>query len=142
MAVKGSKMKTTPTVVSAEDFLASVEPDGRREDAKILCAMMARISGEPPIMWGPSIVGFGQYHYRYDSGREGDMCRIGFSPRKAALTLYAIVPYHDPSPLLADLGKHFTGKGCLYIKTLADVDADVLEALIAEAWQRTNRLHP
>jgi hypothetical protein len=142
MATKGSDMKTKPTVVSVDDFLAGVEPEGRQEDARTLSAMMARISGEPAVMWGPSIVGFGQYHYRYDSGREGDMCRIGFSPRKGALTLYAMVPYHDPSPLLASLGKHSTGKGCLYIKKLSDVDADVLEALVVEGWERMKVKHP
>ncbi|MEO8374251.1 MAG: DUF1801 domain-containing protein [Sphingomonas bacterium] len=126
--------KTKATDVSVDAFLAKVEPERRREDGRVVRDVMARISGEPAKMWGPSIIGFGTLHYRYESGREGEICRIGFSPRKPQLVfcLAASLPGRDA--LLAALGKHSTGKGCLYIKTLADVNQAVLEQLIAESW--------
>ena len=126
--------KTQATEASVEAFLATVEPEQRREDGRLVAAMMARITGEPATMWGPSIIGFGTHHYRYESGREGDICRIGFSPRKAQLVFYVGAGSGRLDPLLAKLGKHSTGKGCLYIKRLADVDQAMLEALIAKAW--------
>ena len=126
--------KTKATDVSVEAFLAKVEPEQRREDGRLVAGMMARITGEPATMWGPSIIGFGTHHYRYESGREGDICRIGFSPRKAQLVFYVGAGSGRLDPLLAKLGKQSTGKGCLYIRKLADVDQAVLEALIAKAW--------
>ncbi|GAA0306017.1 hypothetical protein GCM10009087_14930 [Sphingomonas oligophenolica] len=126
--------KTQATGASVEAFLAKVEPEQRRDDGRIVCAMMTRITGEPATMWGPSIIGFGTRHYRYESGREGDICRIGFSPRRAQLVLYIGAGSGRLDPLLATLGRHSTGKGCLYIRKLADVDQAVLEALIAKAW--------
>jgi hypothetical protein len=126
--------KTQATDASVEAFLAKVEPEQRREDGRLVAEMMARITGEPATMWGPSIIGFGTHHYRYESGREGDICRIGFSPRKAQLVFYVGAGSGRLDPLLAKLGKHSTGKGCLYVKKLADVDQAVLEALIAKAW--------
>jgi hypothetical protein len=123
--------KTQPTTRSAEDFLASVTPDARRSDGMAVCEMMTRLSGEQPKMWGPSIVGFGVRHYRYESGREGETVRIGFSPRKEALALYGLGV--QDNPLLERLGKHTTGKGCLYIKRLSEVDPSVLEAVIVGA---------
>jgi hypothetical protein len=129
--------KTQATDASVETFLTKVEPDQRREDGRTMCAMMARITGEPPTMWGPSIIGFGTMHYRYESGREGDMCRIGFSPRKAQLVFYLAAGLPERDARLAALGKHATGKGCLYVKKLADVDLAVLETLIAESWAYT-----
>ena len=126
--------KTQATDASVEAFLAKVEPEQRREDGRLVAEMMARITGEPATMWGPSIVGFGTHHYRYESGREGDICRIGFSPRKAQLVFYVGAGSGRLDSLLAKLGKHSTGKGCLYIKRLADVDQAMLEALIAKAW--------
>lgn len=126
--------KTQATEASVEAFLAKVEPEQRREDGRAVAEMMARITGEPATMWGPSIIGFGTRHYRYESGREGDICRIGFSPRKAQLVFYVGAGSGRLDPLLAKLGKHSTGKGCLYIKKLADVDQAMLEALIAKAW--------
>jgi hypothetical protein len=125
--------KTKPTTSSVNTFIDTVADPARRADAKELVRLMQRISGEEPVLWGPSIVGFGSYHYRYDSGREGDMPLIGFSPRKAALVLYSMLGHGDANVLLAKLGRHTTGKGCLYIKKLADVDRRVLEALIANA---------
>ena len=126
--------KTQATEASVEAFLAKVEPEQRREDGRLVAEMMARITGEPATMWGPSIIGFGAHHYRYESGREGDICRIGFSPRKAQLVFYVGAGSGRLDPLLAKLGKHSTGKGCLYIRKLADVDQAMLEALIAKAW--------
>ena len=126
--------KTQATDASVEAFLAKVEPEQRREDGRLVAAMMARITGEPATMWGPSIIGFGTHHYRYESGREGDICRIGFSPRKAQLVFYVGAGSGRLDSLLAKLGKHSTGKGCLYIKKLADVDQATLEALISKAW--------
>ncbi|MEO6217425.1 MAG: DUF1801 domain-containing protein [Sphingomonas sp.] len=126
--------KTRATDVSVDAFLATVEPEQRREDGRLIAEMMARITGEPATMWGPSIIGFGTHHYRYESGREGDICRIGFSPRKAQLVFYVGAGSGRLDPLLAKLGKHSIGKGCLYIKKLADVDQAMLEALISKAW--------
>jgi hypothetical protein len=123
--------KTQPTAMSVADFLAAVTPDGRRADAMAVAALMGRLSGEPAKMWGPGIVGFGERHYRYESGREGSTLQIGFAPRKDALTFYGLGV--QANPLLTDLGKFTTGKGCLHIKRLADVDLAVLEALIARA---------
>lgn len=125
-----SKNKTQPTQVSPADFIASVDHPVRRADAQVLLEMMTRITGEEPKMWGPSIIGFGQYHYRYDSGREGDFMRTGFSPRKANMVVYILPGYTDFSAILDRLGKHKLGKSCLYINKLDDVDLDVLEELI------------
>lgn len=127
-----AETKTKPTAVSADDYLAGLD-DTRRVDGQNLCAAMARITGEPATMWGPSIVGFGVNQYKYESGREGSICKLGFSPRKAALTLYGMGIERNAA-IVARLGKHTTGKGCLYIKKLADVDAGVLDELIAAAW--------
>jgi Domain of unknown function (DU1801) len=124
--------KTKATALSVADYLAGID-DQRRSDAEALTAMMAKGSGEPATMWGPSIIGFGVSHYKYDSGREGSICRIGFSPRKAALTLYGMGIERNAA-IVARLGKHSTGKGCLYIKKLSDVDGSVLEELIAASW--------
>lgn len=124
--------KTKPTEVPVERFLEQVTPDVRREDGRVLCALMQRISGEPPRMWGPTIVGFGTHHYRYESGREGEICRMGFSPRGGALTLY-LPGFDGRDELLSRMGKHKTGKACLYVNKLADVDMAVLEELIARS---------
>jgi hypothetical protein len=129
-----AESKTRATDGSVDAFLAGVEPEQRQADGRAVCAMMARITGEPGVMWGPSIIGFGSHHYRYESGREGDICRIGFSPRKAQLVFYIGAGSGRLDALLAKLGKHSTGKGCLYVKKLADVDLAVLEAMIAKAW--------
>ncbi|WP_421931738.1 DUF1801 domain-containing protein [Phenylobacterium sp.] len=133
--------KTQPTQADVEAFLAAVEPAQRQADARAICELMARVSGHRPKMWGPSIVGFGQYHYRYDSGRQGDAPLVGFSPRKAALTLYVGASWQDPA-LMARLGKFTTGKGCLYLKRLASVDLGALEAVVADSLARTAAAHP
>jgi hypothetical protein len=122
--------KTKPTEVTVADFIDSVPDLVRREDAKSLMTLFERITGQPPVMWGPSIVGFGAYRYRYASGREGTSCRVGFSPRKAEQVLYVRAGHPAQATDLARLGKHRTGKGCLYIKRLSDIDLDALEAII------------
>lgn len=131
--------KTVEGDASVEDFLARVEPPERREDGRVVAALMARLSGEPAAMWGPSIIGFGRYHYRYDSGREGDSLRIGFSPRKADLVFY--LPGLDDADFVA-LGKYRRGKGCLYVKRLSGVDMAVLEALIVRSIAHMDDRYP
>ncbi len=125
--------KTKPTKLSVAAFIAALADQTRRADAKALVKLMRSAAGEEPKMWGPSIIGFGSYHYRYDSGREGDMPIIAFSPRKAATVLYITTGFSDAEALLAKLGKHTTGKACLYIKKLADVDRMVLESLLVKS---------
>jgi len=137
-----AEIKTKPTEVTAAGFIAAVENPARREDAKSVCAMMERITGQPPRMWGPSIIGFGSYHYKYDSGHEGTMCRLGFSPRKAQLVLYILTEDPAQSEQLARLGKHKTGKSCLYINKLADVDMAVLEEMTRDALAYMDRKYP
>ncbi|MBP6580299.1 MAG: DUF1801 domain-containing protein [Sphingorhabdus sp.] len=119
--------KTQATVARVEDFVTGIADENQRADARSLIAMMTRLSGEPATMWGPSIIGFGRYHYRYDSGREGEMCRIGFSPRKGQTVLYLIDGFEGHAELMAKLGKHKAGKSCLYVKRLSDIDLVVLE---------------
>jgi hypothetical protein len=119
--------KTQATVTRVEDFVTGIADENQRADARSLIAMMMRLSGEPATMWGPSIIGFGRYRYRYDSGREGEMCRIGFSPRKGQTVLYLIDGFEGHAELMAKLGKHKTGKSCLYVKRLSDINLVVLE---------------
>ena len=126
-----AELKTKPSGASVEAFLEGVGDEARREDCRTLLALMRRVTGAEPEMWGPSIVGFGSYHYRYASGREGDWFLTGFSPRKRDLTLYVMAGFEGYEDLLARLGPHKTGKSCLYVKRLADLDLEVLEALIA-----------
>lgn len=125
--------KTRPTKRSVPEFIAALTDAPRREDAQALIKLMQAATGDSPTMWGPSIIGFGSSHYVYESGREGDMPVIGFSPRKAATVLYGTIGFDGADRLLARLGPHSTGKGCLYIKQLAAIDAAVLAQLIAKA---------
>ena len=122
--------KTKPTAVTASEFIARVPDPDRRADAEALVRIFERASGEPAVMWGPSIVGFGSYHYKYESGREGDMCLVGFSPRSAALVLYAKSGAKGEAARLAKLGKYKGSTGCLYVKRLADLDLKTLEELV------------
>ena len=133
--------KTKPTEVSVAAFIDALPDETKRADAKALVKLMQSATGEKPKMWGPSIIGFGSYHYRYESGREGDTPLIGFSPRKPATVLYGVTGSSDSEALLAKLGKHATGKGCLYIKKLADVDPKVLEALVVKSVAATRARH-
>jgi hypothetical protein len=130
-----SENKTRPTDQNVVDFLSSVDHETRREDAFTVLKMMEEITGEAAVMWGSSIVGFGSYHYKYDSGREGDMPLIGFSPRKQSMTLYIMSGFDSEEELLASLGKHKTGKACLYVNKLADVDEDVLRQMIKRSYE-------
>ena len=124
--------KTKPTSVSPKVFLASVDHPRRREDGLALLKFFNRVTRLKPKMWGPSIIGYGRYHYKYDSGHEGDSMLTGFSPRKSALTIYVMPGYRDLSKKLARLGKHKIGKSCLYINKLDDVDMKVLEEIVRE----------
>ena len=134
--------KTKPTELSVAAFIDTLTDQTRRADAKALVKLMQGAAGEKPKMWGPSIIGFGSYHYTYESGREGDMPLIGFSPRKAATVLYNMRGGGDSEALLAKLGKYTTGKGCLYIKKLEDVDKKVLEAQAVKSVTAMRVQHP
>lgn len=125
--------KTKPTKANVTGFINSIEDRAMRADARKVAAMMRRATGKRAKMWGPSIVGYGTYHYRYDSGREGDFMMTGFSPRKQALTVYILPGFGRFDSLMKKLGKYKTGKSCLYIKRLSDVDEQVLERLIDES---------
>jgi hypothetical protein len=134
--------KTRPTAVSVATFVDGIPEEARRADVKTLIRLMQRATGEKPKMWGPSIVGFGSYHYKYESGREGDMPVVGFSPRKTALVLYGATGCAEAEALLPQLGRHTTGKGCLYVKKLDDIDRTVLESLVGKsAAERRARQH-
>lgn len=128
-----SENKTRPTDASVEAFLDAVDDDGKRSDARVLVDMMAEVTGARGVMWGSSIVGFGSYHYRYASGREGDFLEVGFSPRKRALTIYVMPGFSDYDDLLERLGKHTTGKSCLYVKRLSDIDLGALRELLTRS---------
>lgn len=127
--------KTQATAARVEDYIAAIADPARRRDCEALAAMMARATGQPAVMWGPAIVGFGLHRYPLAGGKTGEICTVGFSSRKGDISLYGLAGSHDGEPLLADLGKHKLGKGCLYVARLADVDARVLEALVAKAYR-------
>ena len=126
-------IKTKPTEVKVEDFLNAVEPEWKRDDAFVVLELMEKITGEKAVMWGPSIVGFGKYHYKYESGREGDMPIAAFSPRKSALVVYLLRGFEGEKNLLENLGKYKISKACLYINKLSDVNLTVLEQLIRDS---------
>ena len=128
-----AELKTQKNDASVEDFLAAVDNEQRRADSVEVLELMRRVTGDEPTMWGSSIVGFGTYRYKYDSGREGEWMKVGFSPRKQNLTLYIMSGFSRFDDLMSRLGKHSTGKSCLYIKKLEDVDRGVLEELIRES---------
>lgn len=137
-----AESKTKPTDADVDAYLASRADSAQLADCKTLIALCRRITGQPPTMWGPSIVGFGRYTYTYDSGRSGDACLTGFAVRGKELVLYLAADDPAQSALLAKLGKHKMGKACLYIKRLADLDATVLEALIAGSVAELRRRYP
>ena len=133
--------KTKPTDVDPAAFVADVAHDTRRADAEVLLESMEGITGYAPKMWGPGIIGFGRYHYAYESGREGDFLIVGFSPRKANLVVYLMPGYDDLAEPLSRLGKHRIGKSCLYINKLADIDQSVLEEMIAASVERMQKMY-
>ena len=127
--------KTVPTETSVEEFLATIS-EGRAAEARIIMSIMKRITGKPAVMWGPSIIGFGTAHYKYETGREGDVPQLGFSPRKAALTVYFMEGFVNTyENELSRLGKHKASKSCLYITKLSDVDLDVLTKMLEACYQ-------
>ncbi|MBI9049583.1 MAG: DUF1801 domain-containing protein [Anaerolineaceae bacterium] len=134
--------KTTATDNDVMAFLNAVESEKKREDSLIIKQLMQELSGEPAVMWGASIVGFGSYHYRYETGREGDMPIVGFSPRKQAITLYIMDGFDKHAELLGKLGKHKTGKSCLYIKKLEDIDMDILRELVCQSVAHMRKTNP
>ena len=143
-----SEAKTTETAIDPAEFLASVQPDRKREEARVLDELFRKVTGASPRMWGPSIIGYGSYETTYASGRKVRWMRAGFSPRKAKHSLYLMGGYCDElagkrrDELLQRLGKHSTGKSCLYINKLADVDMAVLEQMIASDWEAMQRKYP
>ncbi len=136
-----AEAKTKVTQVSVAAYLDALPNEAQRADAKTLVKLMQGATGEKAKMWGPSIVGFGSYHYKYESGREGDMPLVGFSPRKAATVLYGLRASGEAESLLGKLGKYTTGKGCVYIKKLSDVDRGVLEELVGKSVAATRAGH-
>jgi hypothetical protein len=134
--------KTRPTKVRVDKFIATVKPDSRRAECDIVVKMMKRATKENPVMWGPNIVGFGTYRYTYASGATGDWPRIGFSPRKTAMTLYIMPGAEKYAGLLEKLGKHKLGKSCLYLNKLADVDLKVLEQIVVRSVAEMKKLYP
>src|SRR5215510_9012366 len=134
--------KTKPTGASVESYFSTIQDEGRRKDCKALAKLMTKATKAPPKMWGPSIIGFGSYHYKYDSGHEGDAPLAGFSPRKTAMTVYFYLPEEKREELLPKLGKHTSSKACIYIKKLADVDKEILKEIILLSIQYTQKLYP
>ncbi len=134
--------KTVATKASAAAFIAKINPPAKRADAEVLAALMKKITKAEPKMWGPTMVGFGSYHYKYESGREGDALALGFSPRAQAFSIYLMPGYHDDlQPLFDKLGKHKMTKACLYVKQLADIDMKVLEQLMRASLKKLKSLH-
>jgi hypothetical protein len=137
-----AELKTQRNNQSVEAFLNKVEDPRKRADSFAILEIMKQVTGEPPAMWGDAIVGFGSYHYKYASGREGDMPVAGFSPRKQNLTLYIFTGFDEYHALLAKLGKFKTSKACLYIKKLEDVDQEALKELIRQSVEQMNKTYP
>ncbi|MGJ3241071.1 MAG: DUF1801 domain-containing protein [Anaerolineae bacterium] len=128
-----SDLKTKPQANDPYAYLEQIEPEQKREDSLAILRLMEDVTGEPPVMWGDSMIGFGSYHYTYASGREGDWFLTGFAPRKKNLVLYIMAGFDEYDNLMERLGKHKTGKACLYVNKLADIDLDVLRELVAQS---------
>ena len=137
-----SDNKTQPTQLAPQAFLSTVEPERRRQDGLVLLDLFERVTGFEPVMWGPTIIGFGRYHYRYAPGREGHFLATGFSPRKANLSIYIMPGYRDYGDILGRLGKHKLGKSCLYVNKLDDIDLDVLAELIRAGLRDLDAIWP
>jgi len=136
-----AETKTKPTAVSVDEFIANVEDERKRDDSRVLVKLMSKATGAKARMWGPTIVGFGTYHYKYDSGHEGDACIAGFSPRKAAISIY-LAEFPERDALLAKLGKYKMGKACLYVKKLDDIDMGVLKQLVETSITYVKKQYP
>ena len=137
-----AEAKTKPTSANVDEYLASKASPEQLTDCKALMTLLRKVTSQSPKMWGPSIVGYGRYHYRYESGRTGESCLTGFAVRGKELVVYLGAESQDQQTLLSKLGKHKLGKACLYFKRLADLDASVLEALVAESVAEIKRRHP
>ena len=134
--------KTQPSQQSVISFIESVDSEQRKKDAHQLLSFMKDITQEKAVLWGPSLIGFGKYHYKCDSGREGDFFEVGFSPRKTALTIYIMSGFSKHDALMSKLGKYKTGKSCLYVKKLDDIDMDILRELIVESIKFIRKKYP
>ncbi len=134
-----AELKTRKNDADVEAFLDAIEDEKRRADCRAVVALMAEVTGEPPAMWGDSIIGFGSYHYKYPTGREGDWMATGVSPRKRSLTLYIMTGFPRHEALMNKLGRYKTGKSCLYVKRLEDVDTGVLRELVRESYERVSK---
>jgi hypothetical protein len=137
-----AELKTKPTSQDVTEFLNNVPDEGKRQDCFAVLELMREVTGEEPKMWGSSIVGFGSYHYKYASGHEGDAALTGFSPRKQNLTLYITAGFEQYDDLMQKLGKHTTGKSCLYVKRLSDIDTGVLRELVQKSVDHMKRTNP
>lgn len=137
-----AEQKTKPTSRSVDEFIENVADEGVRDDCRKLSRIMKKITGSAPKMWGPTIIGFGAYHYKYESGHEGDSCLTGFSPRKGNTTVYVMPGFTGQTDLMAKLGKHKAGKGCLYIKRLEDVDLNILTKIIEQSVSFLKKKYP
>jgi hypothetical protein len=139
---KSADLKTKPTAASVEAFIAKAPNEARRKDAKAALALFRKATGLEPKMWGPSIIGFGEYHYKYESGREGDMCMTGFSPRGTATVFYIMGGVPEVDELFTRLGKFTMGKSCVYVKSLDDVDLGVMEKIIRKSVAYMKKTYP
>ncbi|RZJ55030.1 MAG: DUF1801 domain-containing protein [Flavobacterium sp.] len=137
-----AKNKTTETQSSVTDFINAVEDTTKKNDSFELVKLIQEQSGFEPKMWGPAIVGFGSYHYKYDSGHEGDAPLVAFSPRKAAISFYSYLTTEDREELLSKLGKHKSSKACIYINKLTDIDTEILKKMISLSIENLNKLYP
>ncbi len=137
-----SEQKTKATTASVDAYLEAIADPGRRDDCRALIAIMRRASGHEAAMWGTAIVGFGSYHYVYDSGHSGDACEVGFASRKDSIVVYCMAAAPSRAAMLPRLGKHKGGKGCVYIKHMADIDTAVLEAILVDAVQEIRLRYP
>lgn len=133
--------KTKATDASMDAYLAAIADPGRRSDCEALARLMAKVAGQPPKLWGTSIVGFGSYHYKYASGREGDSCLLGFASRKGDISIYGLGTFPGREELLSNLGKHKMGKGCLYISSMSDIEVKVLEQLLKKSVAESKKQH-
>ncbi|MCC2631506.1 MAG: hypothetical protein K0S20_205 [Patescibacteria group bacterium] len=137
-----SENKTVATAQSVAEFLETIPDEQKRSDCQAICDLMQEVTGLPPVMWGSAIIGFGSYHYKYESGREGDAPLVGFSPRKQNITLYIVEGFEPHKDLMEKLGSHSTGMSCLYIKKISDIDLDVLRKLIKISVDATKKRYP